>query len=387
MCIGILRSKPLDAFLIFQSFLHLFRESQKFRNIVAVLLLRDFSSHLCELNSQAVHGRKLCAVCLGRSNRNFRASKCVKHLVCFTSNTTTHYIDDCHCGNALFFCHTQCCQCICCLPRLADNYHQCLLVERHLTITELRCKFHTHRNIGHIFQYILSSHAHMPCGAAGNNIDLLEVLDFILGDLHARQVDGAVFNHGVNGILNSFRLLMDFLHHEMLKAAFFGSLGIPLDFSGLLLDLITVQVIEMSFTRSQFCELKVANVIHVASVFQNCRDIRSHIGLTIRNADDHRAILTCHPDLARIITEHQLKRIGTAHTNHRLGNGINRTEVVLFIIVVHQLDDHFRIRLTIECITVLQQLFFQFGIVLDDAVMYANDLRLHCAGTRTGTVT
>ena len=143
----------------------------------------------------------------------------------------------------------------------------------------------------------------------------------------------------------------------------------------------------MSFTRSQFCELKVANVIHVASVFQNCRDIRSHIGLTIRNADDHRAILTCHPDLARIIPEHQLKSIGTTDTHHRLSDGINRTEVVLFIIVVHQLDDHFRIRLTIECITVLQQLFFQFGIVLDDAVMYANYLRLHCAGSRTGTVT
>ena len=167
---------------------------------------------------------------------------------------------------------------------------------------------------------------------------------------------------------------MDFFHHEMLKAAFFGSLGIPLDFSGLLLDFITVQVIEMSFTRSQFCELKVANVIHVASIFQNCRDIRSHIGLTICNADNHRAVLTRHPNLTRIIPEHQLKSVGTTDTHHRLSDGINRTEIVLFIIVVHQLDDHFRIRLTIECITVLQQLFFQFGIVLDDAIMYANDL-------------
>ena len=180
---------------------------------------------------------------------------------------------------------------------------------------------------------------------------------------------------------------MDFLHHEMLKSTFFGSLCVPLNFRSLLLDLITVQVIEMSFTRSQLCELKVANVIHVASVFQNCRDIRSHIGLTIRNADDHRAVLSCYPNLTRIIPEHQLKSVGTTDTHHRLSNGINRTEVVLFIIIVHQLDDHFRIRLTIECITVLQQLFFQFGIVFNDAVMYANDSRLHCTRTRTGTVT
>ena len=227
----------------------------------------------------------------------------------------------------------------------------------------------------------------MPCRATGNNIDLLKVFNFVLGDLHTGQVDSAVLDHRVKGILNSFRLLMDFFHHEMLKAAFFSCFCIPLDFSGLLLDLISIEIIKMSLAWNKFCKLKVTNIIYIASVFQNCRDIRSHIGLTIRNADDHRAILTCHPDLARIILEHQLKSVGTTDTHHRLSDGINRTEVVLFIIVVHQLDDHFRIRLAIECITVLQQLFFQFGIVLDDAVMYANDLRLHCAGTRTGTVT
>ena len=227
----------------------------------------------------------------------------------------------------------------------------------------------------------------MPCRATGNNIDLLKVFNFVLGDLHTGQVDSAVLDHRVKGILNSFRLLMDLFHHEMLKAALFSCFCVPLDLGGLLFDLITIQVIEMSLTRNKLCELKVADVVHIASVFQNCRNIRSHIGLTVCNADDHRAVFTGHPNLAWVITEHQLKRIGTAHTNHRLGNGIDRAEVVLLIIVVHQLDDHFGIRLAVERIAMLQQFFFQFSIVLDDAVMYANDLRLHCAGTGTATVT
>ena len=180
---------------------------------------------------------------------------------------------------------------------------------------------------------------------------------------------------------------MDFFHHEMLKAAFFSCFCIPLDLGGLLLDFITIQIIKVSLTRNELCELKVANVIHVASVFQNCRDIRSHIGLTVRNADDHRAILTCHPDFAWIITEHQLKSVGATDTHHRLSDGINRTKIVLFIIIVHQFDDHFSVRLAVERIAMLQQLFFQLSIVFNDTVMYANDLRLHCAGTRTGTVT
>ena len=227
----------------------------------------------------------------------------------------------------------------------------------------------------------------MPCRTAGNNINLLKVLNLLFGDFHTGQVDSSIFDHRIQGILDSFRLLMDFFHHEMLKTALFSCFCIPFNLGGLLFDFIAVQVIEMRLTRRQLCKLKVADVIHIASVFQNCRDIRSHISFTIRNTDNHRAILTRHPDLARIIPEHQLKRIGTAYTNHRLGNGINRTEVVLLIIVVHQLDDHFGIRLAVERIAMLQQFFFQFSIVLDDAVMYANDLRLHCAGTGTTTVT
>ena len=172
---------------------------------------------------------------------------------------------------------------------------------------------------------------------------------------------------------------MDFFHHEMLKAAFFGSLGIPLDFSGLLLDLITIEIIKMSLAWNKFCKLKVTNIIYIASVFQNCRNIRSHIGLTICNADNHRAVLTRHPNLTRIIPEHQLKSVGTTDTHHRLSDGIDRAEIILLIIVVHQLDDHFGIRLAIKRIAVFQQLFFQFSIVLDDTVMYANDLRLDCA--------
>ena len=302
MCIGILCCKPLNALFIFQSFLHLLRESQQFRDIVAVLFFSDFFSNLRKLNRQTVHGCQLCTVCLGRCNRDFWTGKGVEHFVRFTGNTATYHIDDCHCGYALFFCKTQCCQCIRCLARLADNDYQCFLIERHLPITELRCEFYTHWDIRYIFQHILSSHAHMPCRTTGNNIDLLKVFNFVLGDLHTGQVDSAVLDHRVKGILNSFRLLMDFFHHEMLKAAFFGSLSIPLDFSGLLLDLISIEIIKMSLAWNKFCKLKVTNIIYIASVFQNCRDIRSHIGLTIRNADDHRAILTCHPDLARIIS-------------------------------------------------------------------------------------
>ena len=73
---------------------------------------------------------------------------------------------------------------------------------------------------------------------------------------------------------------MNLFHHEMLKAALFSRFCIPLDLGGLLFDFITIQVIEMSLTRNKFCKLKVSNIIHIASVFQDCRNIRKSIRKT-----------------------------------------------------------------------------------------------------------
>ena len=179
---------------------------------------------------------------------------------------------------------------------------------------------------------------------------------------------------------------MDFFHHEMLKASLLCCFCIPLDFRGLLLDLVTVQVIEVSLARSQLCKLKVADVIDITGILQNGRNIRCHIGFPVSNADDHRAILSCHPDLVRIVTEHQLKGIGTTDTHHRFGDSIDGTQIILFIIVIHQLDDYFGVRLAIEGIAMFQQLFFQLCIILDDTVMNANHFRLYCTGAGTAAI-
>ena len=80
----------------------------------------------------------------------------------------------------------------------------------------------------------------MPCRTTSNNINLLEILNLIFGNLHAGQIDNSVLDYGIKSILDSFRLLMDLFHHEMLKAALFSRFCIPLDLGGLLFDFITI---------------------------------------------------------------------------------------------------------------------------------------------------
>ena len=226
----------------------------------------------------------------------------------------------------------------------------------------------------------------MPGRAAGNYIDLADRFYFFLRDSHRSKIDGSVFEHRIQSILYGAGLFMDLFHHEMLESAFFCRLGIPLDLGGLFLNLFPIQIEEAGFSRCEPGKLQIADIINVSCIFQNGRDIGSHIGLTLGDPDDHGAVFTRHPDLSRIVFKHQTQGIGTAHTYHGLGNGIHGTHFIFFVIVIHQLDDYFGISLTVEGVAMLQQFFFQFHIIFNNPVMDTHNLRFHRAGTGAGAV-
>ena len=146
---------------------------------------------------------------------------------------------------------------------------------------------------------------------------------------------------------------MDLFHHKMLKACLFGSFRIPFDLSRLFLNFFTIKIVEMRLARCQFGKLQISNIINLSGVFEDCRYIRSHISLSISNANDHRTVLSRHPNLTRIIPEHQLQRIRTTDTHHCLCDCIHRTKIILSVIIIHQLNHNFRICLTIKSIAML----------------------------------
>ena len=160
----------------------------------------------------------------------------------------------------------------------------------------------------------------------------------------------------------------------MLEAAPFGCFGVPLNLRQLLLHFFPVQVVEGDAALVQTGHLQISDVINLACIFKDRRHIRRNIGFTVRHADDHRAVFSGHPDLSRIIPEKKSQRIGTPHTDHRLRDGVHGTDIVFFVVIIHQLDYDLRIRLGIEGIAMLQQLFLQFLIILYDPVMHPDNI-------------
>ena len=95
-------------------------------------------------------------------------------------------------------------------------------------------------------------------------------------------------------------------------------------------------------------QLPVTDVVDAAGVFQDCRHVRGHIGLTAGNADDHGGIFPGRIDLPRIILEHHFQAIAAPHPHHRLGDGVDGAHPVLFVVIVHQLDKDFCVGLAVK---------------------------------------
>ena len=165
--------KPLDALLVLQDALHLFRNGINLRQKCLIHLVGDLIPCLGKLQCQQICRHQLTAIRFCCCHGNFRPSKSIEHTVRLSGDGRANHIDDSQRANALFFCQTQCLQTIRRLSGLADDNHQTLRHQRHLPIAELRRQFHTNRQTGQFLNHILCCHSHMIRRTASHNIHLL----------------------------------------------------------------------------------------------------------------------------------------------------------------------------------------------------------------------
>ena len=155
----------------------------------------------------------------------------------------------------------------------------------------------------------------------------------------------------------------------MFEACLLCCFCIPLNGLFLFLDLISVQVIEGDVTFLYTGHLHVSDIIYVSGVFQDSRHIGGDVGGSLLHTQDHRAVLTCHIDFPRIVSEHNSQGVGTADTDHGVVDGIYRCAQIFFVIIVYQLDGYLCVCRGIELIALANKLILQLLVVLDDSVV------------------
>ena len=202
---------------------------------------------------------------------------------------------------------------------------------------------------------------------------MLGIPHFLLGEAHGLEVNDPVVEDGIQGVPDSLGLFVNFFYHEMLESGLFRRLGVPGDLHQVLLNFVAVQVEERHFALLQPGQFQIADVIHVPGVFQNGRHVGGQVAFPVGNADDHGAVLPGGINFLRVVLEHQGQGVGPTHPDHGVVDGIHGGVGILFVVIIHQFDGHFRVRAGIEGVALPQELFLQLLIIFNDAVMDADN--------------
>ena len=295
-------------------------------------------------------------------------------MVRLSRDGASHHVDDSQCLDAVRLALAQRFQAVRRLTGLADDDRQSIRCNGASAIPELRGDFDTDRDVGQVFKDILSDHADVVGGTASDDEDVVDRLDVIRGHAGRGEVDLVlVVGDGMDGVLDGLRLFVELLEHEVLVSAAFGRFRVPGDLGQVLDQRLAVDVVELDAALFQAGHLHIVDVIDFSRMVQNGGDVGGDVRTLPLFADNHRAAVAGAEDLAGIICEHETQRIGTAHTQDGTGNGAQRAFAVFLIVIVDELDHDFRIRLGIELVPLTLQFLDQLFIILDDAVVHADD--------------
>ncbi len=314
--IGVLCGKPLNSLLILKDGLDLLRNALQLPDQLPVLLLRYGIPHPAQLQRQSISRNELCAVGLGGGHGDFRPGQRIEDMVRFPGDGGAHHIHNAQSLQASLLCLPQGRQRIRRLSGLTDDDHQPRRIQNGIPVPELRCQLHPHRDSCQPLQHILHHHTHMVGTAAGHHIDLRNAPQRFLVQSHSIQVNAIFLQNRMQRISHGLRLLVNFLHHEMLIAALFCCLGIHLNLHQLLLNRLLINVEKFHFSAGELRDLEISDIVHLPCIFKNCRHIRSQIAVRTGNAENHGAVLPGRINGFRIIHEQHCKGIGAANPHH-----------------------------------------------------------------------
>ena len=289
------------------------------------------------INCQHQHCQKLCSVSLGRCHGNFRTSIGINNLVCLTRNRAADNVGNRQSAGAKTLSLTQRCQRIAGFTALADNNRQTVAINKRIAVTEFTGNIHLNRHTRQLLQIIFADDTCMISGTAGHNKDFIDFTQLLGCPVQLGEADGFCFRvqTACHGVAQSLRLFIDFLQHEMLKAAFFRCFGIPVNDKYLLADGSAVDILHPNTVCRYRGDFAVAHDKGTARMVDNSRNIGGNKVFTLAKADNQRIILFGADDFIRLVFAHKYQTVGAFDKLQHLFDGFFEISVIL---VRHQMS-------------------------------------------------
>ena len=205
----------------------------------------------------------------------------------------------------------------------------------------------------------------MHGSSAGYNNHALDVLQHIIRDTILCEVRHAVLNTRHNGPLQSLRLLIDLLQHEMRVSALLCRIDIPVNGQDLRRHLISLHILNADGILVHSQDMILRHYEILPGIRDQSRQVRCNDGSLIEHSCNQRADISNTVDHVRMIAEHDAECKCTGQQLHRLTDG---HDGVALVDLIQQCCHNLGVRLGLQFLGEAV-LYGQLPVVLDDTVM------------------
>ena len=338
-------------------------------DLVAVLRALD----LRDVQREEVAGDDLRQESLGRGDRDLRAGVRVEHGIGLARDRRAVGVADRQHPGALLAGVTDRHQGVHRLAGLADRDDERVLVEDRIAVAELRRQLDLARDAGPVLDRVLRHHRGVERGAAGDDDDLVDLTQLVVGQPHLVELQPAVGGVAAEqGVGDGLRLLVDLLEHEPLEATLLGGGDVPVDVILLRLGGSAVEVGDHDVVGRDRDDLVLAELDRLAGVLDERGDVGAEEVLALAAADDQRGVAAgAHDDVGVAgIGDHQ--REGALEPPAHRAYGLRQVVDDLELVGDQERDD-LGVGLRHHLVTLALELGAQRGEVLDDAVVDDGD--------------
>lgn len=178
------------------------------------------------------------------------------------------------------------------LAGLADDDDEGIFVKHWFAIAEFRGDFDENWDLQRLFKDGLANETSVISGAAGDDVDLVPFFDGCFVNVDVIENDVIFFNATGEDAAEGFDLLKDLFDHEMIIAAFFCRLGVPLDLVDHEVLLCTSKVGNVDMVGVNLSDLAAVEINAATGVGEHGWYVGSDDGLSIAETDD-RAGCSC----------------------------------------------------------------------------------------------
>ena len=212
----------------------------------------------------------------------------------------------------------------------------------------------------------------MVRGAAGNDIDLVEACELLVGDVKLVKRDALRRKPALEQALDGLGLLGNLLGHEVGPTAQARRGGVPVDMEDLGRDRGTLGIDKLDGAiGAHAADLAVCQHDHVMRHAEEHREVRGARAAAFRARKHQRRSLARDDNLARELGAYDGERVGALDLRDRL---LHSGHEVALVGCLDKVDDHLGVGVARKTMSLAHEALAKLGVVFDDAVVHDGEV-------------